>query len=105
MPCSRIIVGATASLRGRPLTTAFAPAKAAQRSLAQAMAKHLWPSGIHVSLLIIDGQIKRRDPGADSNAPEMLDPDDIAMTAHFLTQQPPSAWSFEVDLRPSQESW
>ena len=51
-----IFVGATASLRGKPFTTAFAPAKAAQRSLAQAMARHLWPSGIHVSLIIIDGR-------------------------------------------------
>ena len=100
-----IFVGATASLRGKPLTTAFAPAKASQRSLAQAMAKHLWPIGIHVSLIIIDGGVKSPDSVANVEAPEMLDPDDIATTAHFLSQQPRSAWSFEVDVRPSQENW
>ncbi|MCZ6627682.1 MAG: SDR family NAD(P)-dependent oxidoreductase [SAR324 cluster bacterium] len=100
-----IFVGATASLRGKPFTTAFAPAKASQRSLAQAMARHLWPSGIHVSLIIIDGGIKSLDSDANVEAPETLNPDDIATTAHFLSRQPRSAWSFEVDLRPSQESW
>jgi len=100
-----IIVGATASLRGKPFTTAFAPAKAAQRSLAQAMARHLWPSGIHVSLVIIDGGIKSLDSDANVEAPETLNPDDIATTVHFLSQQPRSAWSFEVDVRPSQEIW
>ena len=100
-----VIVGATASLRGRPFTTAFAPAKAAQRSLAQAMARHLWPSGIHVSLIIVDGGIKSVDDHTNADAPANLNPDDIATTAYFLSQQPRSAWSFEVDVRPSQESW
>lgn len=102
---SIIFIGATASLRGKPFTTAFAPAKASQRSLAQAMARHLWPSGIHVSLIIIDGAVTAQDSKADVKAPETLDPDDIASTAYFLSQQPRSAWSFEVDVRPSQETW
>lgn len=99
-----VIVGATASLRGRPKTTGFAAAKAAQRSLAQSMAKHLGPQGIHVSLLIIDGPIDA--PGsAEAKAGKRLDPDDIASLAHYLTTQPRSAWSFEVDARPSHENW
>lgn len=100
-----IFIGATASLRGKPFTTAFAPAKASQRSLAQAMARHLWPDGIHVSLIVIDGGVKSPAPGGDGEGPETLDPDDIATTAYFLSRQPRSAWSFEVDVRPSQESW
>ena len=102
---SIIFVGATASLRGKPFTTAFAPAKAAQRSFAQALARHLWPSGIHVSLIIVDGVIKVPDDTTDQAAPDALDPNDIATTAYFLSQQPRSAWSFEVDVRPSQENW
>jgi len=99
-----IIVGATASLRGRPKTTGFAAAKAAQRSLAQSMAKHLGPSGIHVSLLIIDGSIASAG-SAEANRGERIDPRDIAELAHYLTTQPKSAWSFEVDVRPSKENW
>src|SRR5262249_2832289 len=49
-----VIVGATASRRGVARTAAFAPAKAAQRSLAESMARHLWPAGIHASLIVID---------------------------------------------------
>ena len=100
-----IFVGATASLRGRPFTTAFAPAKAAQRSLAQALARHLWPSGVHIALIIVDGGIKSVDADTNTDAPETLNPDDIATTAYFLSQQQRSAWSFEVDVRPSQENW
>lgn len=99
-----VFVGATASLRGRPKTTGFAAAKAAQRSLAQSMAKYLGPMGIHVSLLIIDGSIASVGSG-DAERGEQLDPRDIAELAHYLTTQPRSAWSFEVDARPSRESW
>jgi short-subunit dehydrogenase len=102
---SIIVVGATASLRGRPMTTAFAAGKAAQRSLAQSMARQFWPEGVHVSLLIVDGAIgdAGRDNGEDKVA--QLDPNDIAAAALVLTRQPASAWSFEVDLRPKNEPW
>ena len=106
---SIIVVGATASLRGKPKTTAFAAAKAAQRSLAQSLARQLWPEGIHVALLIIDGMIG--DAGGATNAGDgagtvkRLDPRDIAKAAVALVQQPVSAWSFEIDLRPKDEPW
>ena len=101
---SIIFVGATASLRGVPFTAGFAPAKAAQRILAQSMAKHLAPQGIHVSIMIIDGQID--DPGGEaSQEGNRLDPRDIAIAAWNLATQPKSAWSFEIDLRPMQEKW
>ena len=101
---SIIFVGATASLRGVPMTAGFAPAKAAQRILAQSMAKHLGPQGIHVSVLIIDGQIG--DPGArETIEGNRLDPRDIADAAYRLTTQARSAWSFEADLRPMREKW
>ena len=99
-----VFIGATASLRGRPKTTGFAAAKAAQRSLAQSIAKHVGPDGIHVSLIIVDGGIGSQG-SAETKQGENLDPDDIASLAHYLTTQPRSAWSFEIDARPSQESW
>lgn len=68
------------------------------------MAKHLGPQGIHVSLLIIDGQID--SPGSEATKEgARLDPNDIAALAHYVTTQPRSAWSFEVEARPSRESW
>jgi NAD(P)-dependent dehydrogenase (short-subunit alcohol dehydrogenase family) len=101
---SIVVVGATASLRGKPMTTAFAAGKAAQRSLAQSMARQFWPEGIHVSLLIVDGQIGDAGAPGGENV-KQLDPNDIAAAALALTKQPSSAWSFEVDLRPKNEPW
>jgi len=98
-----VFVGATASLRGGAKAAGFASAKAAQRSLAQSMARHLGPQGIHVSLMIIDGIIRsERRPGAEG---ERLEAKDIASLAYYLTTQPPSCWSFEVDARPFKEKW
>ena len=103
-----VVIGATASRRGMPRTTAFAPAKAAQRSLTEAMARHLWPAGIHVALIIIDGVIgleRTRKAMPDKPDDFFLKPDDIAETAFQLTQQKRSAWSFEVEARPFGEKW
>lgn len=99
-----IFVGATASLRGGLKTTGFAAGKAAQRSMAQSLAKELGPKGIHVALLIIDGQV---DPGAgpDDDLSDKLNPHDIARAIIQITQQPHSAQSFQVELRPGKESW
>jgi len=103
-----LVVGATASLRGGARFTAFAAAKAAQRSLAQSMARHLGPSGIHVALLIIDGMVNltsTRQRFADLPDAAFLAPDAIAEAGYQLVQQSPTAWTFELDLRPAIEKW
>ncbi len=105
---SIIVIGATASRRGGARTAAFAPAKAAQRSLCEAMAKHLSPSGIHVALIIIDGVVdlpRTRERMPDKPDDFFVKPDDVAATAHWLAHQPRSAWSFEVEARPFGERW
>jgi short-subunit dehydrogenase len=100
-----IVVGATASLRGRPKTAGFAAAKAAQRSLAQSLARQCAPEGIHVALLIIDGGIDAAGTPADNRNAQRLRPEDIANEAFHLVRQDRSAWTFELDLRPLHESW
>ncbi len=103
-----VIVGATASLRGGANFAAFASAKAAQRSLAQSMSRHLGPDHIHVSYVIIDGVIdleRTRKMIPDKPDEYFLQPDQIAESVFFLTRQPPSAWTFELDLRPFGEKW
>lgn len=105
---SIIIIGATASNRGAIKTAAFAPAKAAQKSLAESMAKYLWPLGIHVALVIIDGIVdlpKTREHMPNKPDDFFVKPDDVANTVFWLTQQPKSTWAFEVDVRPYQENW
>jgi NAD(P)-dependent dehydrogenase (short-subunit alcohol dehydrogenase family) len=103
-----VIIGATASLRGGAYFAAFASAKAAQRSLAQSMARHLGPQGIHVAYVIIDGMIdleRTRKMMPDKADDDFLQPDHIAESVFFLTRQPRSAWTFELDLRPFREKW
>lgn len=103
-----IITGATASLRGKPFTTAFAAGKAAQRSLAQSLAREWGKRGIHVALVIVDGMVdlpKTRERMPDRAAETFLSPDGFADTVSFLLRQPRAAWTFELDLRPHVEDW
>ena len=105
---SIVVIGATASLRGGANSAGFASAKASQRSLAQSMARHLGPKGIHVSYVIIDGIIDlERTRAARPDIPDeyYLQPDDIAQSVFDLTGQHRSAWTFELDLRPFGEKW
>ena len=103
-----VVIGATASLRGNIGTVPFASAKAAQRSLAQSLARQLGPENIHVSYVIVDGVIgleRTKKSMPDTPDEFFMDPDDIAQSVYFLTQQPKSAWTFELDLRPYGEKW
>ena len=103
-----IFVGATASRRGNVLTAAFAPAKAAQKSLVESMARHLGPSGIHVSLLILDGVVDTpatRQMFPDKPDTFFMQPEDIADVAYDTATQKRSAWSSEVEIRPYGEKW
>jgi NAD(P)-dependent dehydrogenase (short-subunit alcohol dehydrogenase family) len=103
-----IVIGATAALRGGAGFAAFAPAKAAQRSLAQSMARSLGPRGIHVAYVVVDGVIDT--PGTrgflrDKPDDFFLKPDSIAESVFHIATQDRSAWTFELDLRPHAEKW
>ena len=105
---SIIFIGATASRRGNKMTSAFAPAKAAQRSLAESLARTYWPSGVHVAVVIVDGVIdleRTRKRMPDKPDGFFMKPDDIAETVWNTVEQPRSTWSFEVEARPFGETW
>jgi len=103
-----VVTGATAALRGGAAFAAFAPAKAAQRSLAQSMARHLGPKGIHVAYVVVDGVIDMPTTrGFLPDRPDdfFLKPDAIADTVLAIVRQDRSAWTFELDVRPFGEKW
>jgi NAD(P)-dependent dehydrogenase (short-subunit alcohol dehydrogenase family) len=103
-----VVIGATSSRRGVARAAAFAPAKAAQKSLTETMARHLWPLNIHVSLVIIDGVVdlpRTRAMLKDKSDDFFVAPDELADTVYHLTVQGRSAWSFEVEARPFKEHW
>ena len=103
-----VVTGNTAARRGKAHFAGFAPTKAAQRILAEAMARSLGPRGIHVAYVVIDAVIDMawtRERYAGKPDEFFAQPADIAETIWHLAQQPRSAWSFEVDLRPFGEVW
>ncbi|KAF4565360.1 NAD(P)-binding domain superfamily protein [Pleurotus pulmonarius] len=108
-----IFTGATASIRGNVITSAFAAGKAGQRSLSQSLAKEFGKDNIQVSHAIIDGGIltdrsrerQNNNPEWINNADVRLDPDSIAASYLYLANQDRSAWTWELDLRPAHEKW
>jgi NAD(P)-dependent dehydrogenase (short-subunit alcohol dehydrogenase family) len=101
-----LFTGASASVKGYPQSAPFAMGKFALRGLAQSMARELSPQGIHVAHFVIDGGIRsavRVEP--DDRPDSMLDPDAIALNYWSVLQQPRSAWTWEMELRPWVEKF
>ena len=103
-----VVTGNTSALRGRPNFAGFAPTKAAQRILAEAMARELGPKGIHVAYIVIDAVIdlawtRKRYPEAPDGF--FIKPAAIADEIWHVLHQDRSAWSFNVELRPFGEKW
>jgi NAD(P)-dependent dehydrogenase (short-subunit alcohol dehydrogenase family) len=100
--------GATASLRGSARFAALAVGKFGLRALAQSMARELGPRGIHVAHVIIDGGIdtpRVRSMMRDRDPSTFLAPAAIAESYFSLYAQDPSAWTHEMDVRPSVEKF
>ncbi|MCJ9736493.1 SDR family NAD(P)-dependent oxidoreductase, partial [Bradyrhizobium sp. PRIMUS42] len=101
-----LFTGASASVKGYAQSASFAMGKFALRGLAQSLARELSPQGIHVAHFVIDGGIRsaaRTEP--DDKPDSMLDPDAIAQSYWNVLQQPRSAWSWELELRPWVEKF
>jgi NAD(P)-dependent dehydrogenase (short-subunit alcohol dehydrogenase family) len=103
-----VVTGNTSAWRGMPNFAGFAPTKAAQRILAQSMARNLGPQGIHVAYIIIDAVIDiewTRRRFSDKPDDFFIQPAHIADSVWNVAHQPQSAWTFEMDLRPFGEKW
>jgi len=99
-----LLTGASASVKGYPQSAVFAMGKFALRGLAQSMARELAPKGIHVAHFVIDGSVRNaergRIEGENQTADSYLDPEAIAASYWQVANQPRSAWTWEVELRP-----
>jgi NAD(P)-dependent dehydrogenase (short-subunit alcohol dehydrogenase family) len=101
-----LFTGASASVKGYAQSAPFAMGKFALRGLAQSMARELSPQGIHVAHFVIDGGIRSAARAEPADRPDsMLDPDAIAAGYWSVLQQPRSAWSWELELRPWVEKF
>lgn len=103
-----IVTGNTSSERGRAPFAAFAPTKAAQRILAESLARELGPKGVHVAYLVIDAAIDlpwQRQMQPDKPDDFFITPKSIAAEVFHLAHQPRDAWTFRAELRPFNETW
>jgi NAD(P)-dependent dehydrogenase (short-subunit alcohol dehydrogenase family) len=107
-----LFTGATASLKARPPFAPFASAKFALRGLAQALARDWGPKGVHVAHVVIDGaiagdKIRRGLPQVAERLGEegMVGLAGLAEVYWMLHAQPRTAWTHELDVRTSRESW
>ncbi len=104
-----LVTGNTSAHRGKPNTPVFAPTKAAQRILAQSLARDFGPRGIHVAYVTIDALIDtpwtRPRYAADKPDDFFTKPSAIAEEMYHIAHQDRSAWSFDVELRPFGEVW
>jgi NADP-dependent 3-hydroxy acid dehydrogenase YdfG len=115
-----MVTGNTASLRGVPNYALFAPTKAAQRILAESLARELSPKGVHVGYITIDAAIDVTWLGSAEEKPDWLEPpadwplpreaffakpDAIAQEVYHLAHQDRSTWTFDLVVRPFAEKW
>jgi len=103
-----IVTGNTSAQRGKANFAGFAPTKAAQRILAESLARDLGPKGVHVAYLVIDAVIdvpwqRQRMPHARDDF--FISPASIAAEVYHLAHQPRDAWSFLAEVRPFHEPW
>jgi short-subunit dehydrogenase len=101
-----LFTGASASVKGYAQSAPFAMGKFALRGLAQSMARELSPQGIHVAHFVIDGGIRSARRAEPADRPDsLLDPDAVAESYLHVLQQPRSAWTHELELRPWVEKF
>jgi short-subunit dehydrogenase len=103
-----LVTGNTSALRGRAKFAGFAPTKAAQRILAESLARDLGPKGVHVAYLVIDAVIDvpwAREMMKDKPDDFFIQPASIAAEIFHLAHQPRDAWSFLAEVRPFHEPW
>lgn len=103
-----IVTGNTSAQRGRAAFAGFAPTKAAQRILAESLARDLGPKGVHVAYLIIDAAIDvpwQREMQPDKPDDYYCSPKSIAAEVFHLAHQPRDAWTFLSEVRPFNEVW
>lgn len=115
-----MVTGNTSALRGIPTYAVFAPTKAAQRILAQSLARDLGPKGVHVAYITTDAAINAPWLGDDNQKPSWLKPppdwkdkpeeyfakpEAIADEVFHIAHQDRSTWSFDHIIRPYAEKW
>jgi NAD(P)-dependent dehydrogenase (short-subunit alcohol dehydrogenase family) len=95
-----LFTGARAAVRGTGGVGHSTPCFGG-RGLALSMARQLWPDGVHVAHVNVDGSVR---PPGEATEPTEIDAAEAAETYWFLAEQPRSAWTLELDVRAHGDS-
>ena len=106
---SVIFSSATAALRGSGTNPLYAIGKFGLRGLSQSLAKAHNQDGVHVVHVRLDCTLDvpevREWMGDKFNVEETSNCDDVAQSYWWVHEQPKSAWSNEIEIRPYSEQW
>ncbi len=97
-----IFVLGSESRGGPPMYSAYNASKSAQRELAHSLAYEYMHRGVHAATLDVDGAVdspRVREAAPDTDPAHFVSPHSICDEIVHLINQPPSAWSFAIDLR------
>ncbi len=95
-----IMVGSTSGLVGREGHLNLAVGRFGMRAVSQVMARELGELGVHTLHLVVDANILSKN-NYDSSKPNSSNAADISSVIYQAYKQPKSAWSSEIDVRPS----
>ncbi|HIM06193.1 MAG TPA: SDR family NAD(P)-dependent oxidoreductase [Gammaproteobacteria bacterium] len=100
---------ATAAYRGSATHALYAIGKFGLRALSQSLAKAYSKDGVHIVHVRLDCDLDvpfmREIYGDEFDSSQMANTDDVAKNYWWVHQQPRSAWSNELELRPYTEEW
>ncbi|XP_059645482.1 uncharacterized protein LOC132287035 [Cornus florida] len=113
-----LFTGCSASLNGIIGYSELCCGKFALRALSQCLAREFQPRGVHVAHVVIDGivgaprrtstsqsqqrlLVEEHQGGGGGGGDGSMDPDSLAQSYWYLHNQDRSAWTQEIDLRPS----
>tara|TARA_B100002049_G_scaffold115826_1_gene85559 strand:- start:71 stop:802 length:732 start_codon:yes stop_codon:yes gene_type:complete len=100
---------ATAAYRGSATHALYAIGKFGLRALSQSLAKAYSKDGVHIVHVRLDCDLDmplmREIYGDEFDSSQMANTDDVAKSYWWVHQQPRSAWSNELELRPYTEEW
>ena len=106
---SVLFSSATAALRGSGKMPLYAIGKFALRAFSQSLAKAYSKDGVHIVHVRLDCDLDmplmRERYGDKYDPTKLANTDDVAQAYWWAHQQPKSAWSNEIELRPYTETW
>ncbi|KEY64035.1 hypothetical protein S7711_07398 [Stachybotrys chartarum IBT 7711] len=99
-----IFTGTLGAMRTNTNYASYGASRAAARMVAQAIAKEHSKFGVHVVHAIANGGIIDEE-NENTRTGKSMRAEDVGRTYLWLSQQPSSLWTHELDMRPAQETF